>query len=196
MHALVNSNNEIWGQCKGNLHHKNQPCSQLNDKAALKFNCVGFHVVEVLPEMNRQNDKKGNIVIWTQCSMQSKTFSVPHLPHILSTFVPAPINKNGMLQYSEYLKRSFSLDDSILIPFLANLKDHLEEFQVFLGKVESWLMGSSRSAIFIQNTFSVAIEVLEKKHSIATRCIHCGELARYHKRKNDEQWYVTGVPRC
>jgi len=98
-----------------------------------------------------------------------------------------------MLEYSEYLKQSFSLDESILVPFLTNLKNHLEEFQVFLGKVESWLMGSSCSTIFIQDTFSVAVEVLEKKHSIATCCIHCGEIAHYYKRKKHEQWYVTGV---
>jgi len=44
-----------------------------------------------------------------------------------------------------------------LFPFLAILKDHLEEFQVFLGKVESWLMGSDRSAVFMLKTFNVPV---------------------------------------
>jgi len=178
-HALINSNNEIWGRCKDNLHHKNKQCNQLSDEAALEFNRVGFHVVEVLPH---SNGGKEIIVFHTHCSMQSKTFSVPRFPHLLSTFVPATMNKNGMLNYSQYFQQSFALEESILLPFLANLKDHLESFQVFLGDVESWLLGSSRSAIFIQDTFAVKVEVQEIKHAKTYRCIHCGDPAHSHKR--------------
>ncbi len=61
-----------------------------------------------------------------------------------------------MLNYLEYLQRSFIIEESVLLPFLAILKDHLEEFQVFLGKVESWLMESTRKAMFLQETFHVS----------------------------------------
>jgi len=64
-----------------------------------------------------------------------------------------------MLDYSEYLQRSFILEESILLPLLAILKDHLEEYQVFLGKVESWLMESTRNATFLRKTFNVKLGV-------------------------------------
>jgi len=185
MHALINSNNEIWGRCKNNLHHNNDRCNQLSDKAVFIFYRVGFHVVEVLPELTDQNNEAENIVLKSLCSMQSKTFPIPCFPDLLSTFVPPTIDKNGMLNYSEYFKRSFSLEESILLLFFANLKDHLEEIQVFLGEVESWLLGSSRGANFIHHTFSVAVQVKELIHKTAMSdiCIRCGEKARSHEKR-------------
>jgi len=58
----------------------------------------------------------------------------------------------------EYLKQAYILEDSIMLPFLAILKDHLEEFQVFLGNVESWLMESTANTNFLQNTFSYRLD--------------------------------------
>jgi len=89
---------------------------------------------------------------------QTKDFSVTCFPHPLRTAVIPSLDKDSMLNYSEYLKRSLILEDSIMLPFLAILKDHLEEFQVFLGSVESWLMENTGNIIFLQQTFNVTLE--------------------------------------
>jgi len=89
---------------------------------------------------------------------QTKDFSVTCFPHPLRTVVIPSLDKDSMLNYSEYLKRSLILEDSIMLPFLAILKDHLEEFQVFLGSVESWLMENTGNIIFLQQTFNVTLE--------------------------------------
>jgi len=92
-----------------------------------------------------------------ECMQQTKVFPVPCFPHSLHTVVIPSLDTNGMLNYLEYIQWSFILEESILLPFLAILKEHLEEFQVFLGNIESWLMGSAQSAIFIHDTFNVQL---------------------------------------
>jgi len=99
------------------------------------------------------------LVFQAECTEQTKVFSVPCLPLPLRTIVSPSLDKTGMLDYSEYLQRSFILEESILLPLLAILKDHLEEYQVFLGKVESWLMESTRNATFLRKTFNVKLGV-------------------------------------
>jgi len=184
--ALINSNNEIWGRCKDNLHHKNKPChQQKGEKVKLKFYRVGFHIVEASPGLSEDN-KTENIVVQTRCLWQTKIFCVPCLPCRLSAVTPPIISESGMVNYLEYCKSFFSLEESVWLPFLAILKDHLEEFQIFLGDVESWLLGSSRSAIFIQDTFSVPVEVVvEKEHTLgfSNNCIHCGALYFEHNQR-------------
>jgi len=178
--ALVSSNNEIWDRCKANLHHENEKFNQLSKNPVLRFKRFGFNEVKVLStRKHKLGQSQGLLVLETRCDQQTMSFSVTCLPHPLhAVFIPA-LGKNGMLNYSAYLKRSFILEESILLPFLAILKDHLEEFQVFLGNVESWLMGSTQSAIFLLETFNVGLEVVTTsnltKNEFDDTCIHCGE---------------------
>jgi len=172
--ALVTSNNEIWDRCKANFSkHENKQFNHLSEKPNLIFQRVGFSVVNAL---SRTDGYGRSLAFLSQCVQKTKAFSVPCFPHPLRTVVIPSLDKYGMLNYSEYLKRSFILEESIMLPFLAILKDHLEEFQVFLGDIESWLMISARSAAFLQETFNVA---LPGNHTINTyyllRTIQCPE---------------------
>jgi len=153
--ALVTSNNEIWDRCKTNLcQKKNHQFNHLSENLQLIFQCVVFK------EVHAKNYKMPKLTFTAYGNMQTKAFSVPCFPHPLRTIVVPFLDKEyGMLNYLEYLQRSFLLEESVLLPFLAILKDHLEEFQVFLGEVESWLMDSTRPAIFLQETFNVKVEV-------------------------------------
>jgi len=152
--ALVTSNNEIWDRCKANLDQvQNKQFNHLSENLQLIFQCVVFYAVYASKYV------KKNLTFMANGRRQTKAFSVPCFPHPLRTVVLPSLDKDGMLNYLEYLQRSFFLEESILLPFLAILKDHLEEFQVFLGEVESWLMDSTRPAIFLQETFNVKVEV-------------------------------------
>jgi len=153
--ALVTSNNEIWDRCKANFSkHENKQFNHLSEKPNLIFQRVGFSVVNAL---SRTDGYGRSLAFLSQCVQKTKAFSVPCFPHPLRTVVIPSLDKYGMLNYSEYLKRSFILEESIMLPFLAILKDHLEEFQVFLGNVESWLMKSTRNTIFLENTFNATL---------------------------------------
>jgi len=169
--ALVTSNNEIWDRCKANLDQvQNKQFNHLSENLQLTFQCVDFYGVSVTRTMTQKFLLNTNLTYYVPglltfqaCSTQQrKAFSVPCFPHPLRTVVIPSLDKDGMLNYLEYLQRSFFLEESILLPFLAILKDHLEEFQVFLGEVESWLMGCTRIATFLQETFNVKLEVAQR----------------------------------
>jgi len=49
-----------------------------------------------------------------------------------------------------------------MFPFLAILKDHLEDFQVFLGNVETWLKESTQTSIFLQTTFNLTFQKIKQ----------------------------------
>jgi len=95
-------------------------------------------------------------------------FPITCFPHSLRTIVIPSLDKYGMLNYLEYLKRSFILEESIMFPFLAILKDHLKEFQLFLGEVESCLMESTQNTIFLQKTFNLPFQTSKQIGHIYT----------------------------
>jgi len=154
--ALITTNNEIWDRCKTNLDRQDKKFNHLSKKPVLVFYRVGFNEVKVLSAGQHRFGASEGLMFETQYKLQTKSFTVPCLPPSLLSVVIPVIGTDGLLSYSQYLERSFILEESILLPFLAIFKDHLEEFQVFLGDVESWLMGSIRSAIFTQQLFNVA----------------------------------------
>jgi len=201
--ALVTINNEISDRCKANLNHQNKKFNQLSENPVLHFYRVGFNEVKVLPAKKHSYGESQGLVLETECMLQTKSFSVTCLPHPLRTIVIPALDKNGALNYSTYLKRSFLLEESILLPFLAILKDHLEEYQVFLGHVESWIMGSTRSSIFLQETFNVELEVVTSnelevvtsnkkiKNVFNDHCIRCGEAPSKRKRIDAAPWMCS-----
>jgi len=154
--ALVTSNNEIWNRCKANLkNHQTEQFNQLSEKPKLIFQHVGFTVVKALSRMDGNGRSLAPLEFQYQCIEQTKAFSVPCFPLPLRTVVIPSLDKDGMLNYVEYLKRSFILDKSIMHPFLSIFMDHLEQFQVFLGNVESWLKENTQNVTFIEAIFNV-----------------------------------------
>jgi len=158
--GLVTSNREIWNRVKANLKSPlNKQFNQLSEKPELVFQRVGFSNVKALSKTDVSGKSLGQLTFISQWMEQMKAFSVTCFPQPLCAIVNPSLDKDGMLNYLEYLKRSFILEESILLPFLAILKDHLEEFQVFLGNVESWIMERTRNADFLQKAFNVNLEV-------------------------------------
>jgi len=157
--ALVASNDEIWSRVKANLKsHANKQFNQLDEEPKLIFHYVGFNVVKALSKMDGYGQRPGPLAFRSVCMEHTKAFSVTCFPDPLRSVIIPTLDKDGMLNYSEYVKRSFILDKDIMHPFLALLKDHLEEFQVFLGTVESWLMENARNTAFLEKTFNVTLK--------------------------------------
>jgi len=161
--GLVTSNREIWNRVKANLKSPlNKQFNQLSEKPELVFQRVGFNVVKVLSETDGCGRSEDPLEFKSQWLEQTKAFTVTCFPHSLRTVVIPSLDKNGMLNYLEYLKRSFILQESIMVPFLAILKDHLEDFQVFLGNVETWLKESTQTSVFLQTTFNLTFQKIKQ----------------------------------
>lgn len=57
------------------------------------------------------------------------------------------------MNYSSYLDISIILCDEVLLPFLVAFLKHLQEMQVYLGKIETWLSESESRVKFLNDLF-------------------------------------------
>jgi len=94
------------------------------------------------------------------------------------------------IDYKEYLQNSLLLEETVLLPFLAILKDHLEKIQADLGTVETWIMGNTRSSSFLRETFSTVLEIKTQntynKKTCNEICLRCGHDFEKHKGINTD----------
>jgi hypothetical protein len=56
--------------------------------------------------------------------------------------------------YGAYLKTIVVLDDAVLLPALVSFKEYLEEVQVVLGTLDTWVAVSTEAKEFFEETFS------------------------------------------
>jgi len=91
------------------------------------------------------------------------------LPKELSNVI-LPHDKEGiaLMNYREYLQNAFLLEETILIPFLAIIKDHLEKLQVDLGFIKTWILGKHEVLIFFKRCFLLYLK-LKLKMCINTK---------------------------
>ena len=64
------------------------------------------------------------------------------------------------------------MHDEILQPFLDNLKKHLEDIQVCLGKIEEWLREPEYTKNFIEATFNKQLDIPQKESDYLIDCPH------------------------
>ncbi len=130
--ALVLTNEAIWKHCQCYLDQEKVACY---NKKELPFKSFGFNKVIV-----ETTDPPAS----TRCIFDFRTFSMMPLPKELSNVI-LPHEKEGivLMNYREYLQNAFLLEETILIPFLAITKDHLEKLQVDLEFIETWIMGKT-----------------------------------------------------
>mmetsp|Transcript_3952 Transcript_3952/g.6079 ORF Transcript_3952/g.6079 Transcript_3952/m.6079 type:complete len:163 (-) Transcript_3952:97-585(-) len=102
------------------------------------------------------------------------------IPPELTNILSYKKHKGELLpDYDHFLETSLLLCEDVLIPFLLKLKTHLEEIQVFLGIIESWLMESAGCINFIEEVFkkTLGTKALSEDYAI---CCECGEGYKCH----------------
>jgi len=142
--ALVKIINEKWDNCDEHL------TSNENCETPLSFERVLFKEAKV--------EKKGrNLIISTQKVSDAKDFgSLPAVPEDLSNLVcfgPPESESDILPDYNRYLEKSSILCEDVLLPFLTSFQEHLKEIQVFLGKIEEWLLEPEVAGSFLEKTF-------------------------------------------
>jgi hypothetical protein len=77
-----------------------------------------------------------------------------------------PSRKGMFPDYECFLERSLVLHGDVLALFLVELKEHLELVQVFLGKIEAWMMEPIEHIKFLDETFYKRLRVPEEADNI------------------------------
>lgn len=61
--------------------------------------------------------------------------------------------KSGLIKYDLLFEASLLLDDTVLVPFLSNLKNHLVSVQACLSKIDEWLAVPTMNVQFLESAF-------------------------------------------
>mmetsp|Transcript_14447 Transcript_14447/g.20353 ORF Transcript_14447/g.20353 Transcript_14447/m.20353 type:complete len:160 (+) Transcript_14447:500-979(+) len=102
------------------------------------------------------------------------------IPPELTNILSYKKHKGELLpDYDHFLETSLLLCEDVLIPFLLKLKTHLEEIQVFLGIIESWLMESAGCNNFVKEVFKKPLKTKAISEDDAI-CRNCCEVLKYH----------------
>ncbi len=149
--ALVATNHEIFNRIMGSLSYDG-----INGTV---FSRCGFERVKV-----RKVGSKTQFATFAEYSTMTFDLSLlKRLPAALN--ILQPVYQAKMLGYFidyELIVQSAlgALHEDVLLPFLGQLKRHLESIQVCLGEVDSWLLDAETNLRFINSTFAKKLENL------------------------------------
>ena len=148
--ALVTTNHEIFNRIMGSLSYDG-----INGTV---FRRCGFERVKV-----RQVLTKTQFTTFAEYSTMTFDLSpLKRLPAALG--ILQPVYQTRMLGFFidyEHIVQSAlgALHEDVLLPFLTQLKRHLETIQVCLGEVDSWLLDAESNLRFIESTFGKKLEI-------------------------------------
>ena len=107
--------------------------------------------------------KYGSVDFTTAESPEYKTFaSQPLIPANLTNTVPqGSCHKESQPfpDYDAYFMTAVLLQNDVLASFLQTLQPHLEDIQVWLGAIESWILESQSIVDFLNNLFEENLEI-------------------------------------
>ena len=167
--AIIATNEEIWERCSSRR-------VLVDDKEEKVVKMIKSGYFKIFVEGHSMKIKHEFI---------TETFpDLPKIPEDLAELVTPnldPVSSSTILpNYKEYFDRVFLLHDDVLGPYLVKLKDYFEEVQVYLGKIEAWIMSTQTCLDFINSIFEEdEIKLLEGKV--------CGDLDRGH---NPTDYYM------
>ena len=121
----------------------------------------------------------------------------PTIPTCLSSLflIDSPLDGEVFPCYNAYLKKAALLNDGVLVSFLTQLQGHLENVQIFLGKIETWLSEPASSTQFLNELFGSGVALIEDVDESMCKpgteirddatCIRCCKPRSDHYRPND-----------
>lgn len=191
--SLITTNQEIWDRCKTN-------------RSRLSRGILCYSRVSLFPQvMCRSDDDKKHLSVIAGYEVTSKDFGAPpSVPAILQESLPLNMpNKNpeypskigNLPDYLSYTEKASLLHEDILIPFLQNFKQHLEDVQVFLTGIETWLSEPANQLDFLHDLFRTKISLPDEPeilcsavrrcpgHSKMDICQRCGQSYELHDKR-------------
>ena len=175
--GIIEINEEIWERCKAGR-------SQTTE-GDFPFSRVSINPVTC--------KSKGNeTMIKVVPKETTKDFgSPPNVPEILLEHVPmvipeenktGPSKISGLPRYDMVFGQFSALHPDVLVPYLLRLKEHLEDIQVFLGEIDSWLQTPERHATELEALIGKRPTIPKMKFELScdpsspprwTSCVRC-----------------------
>ena len=150
--ALTSTNNEIWERCQPYIDEQ-------NSDGSLIFYRIGYNNVRA-----SKSFKSNKMEFWTMSQLETKHFQpFSSLPETLSKILPVETN-GTFLKYDDYLVKITWLAKPIAYQFLSIFKEHLENIQLDLGKIETWITEPRHSLQFINTQFGMDLDIPTKVH--------------------------------
>lgn len=201
--GLVTIIHEIWENCKehcvGNMEEKDN------------FTNEGVTMKRVLYEKVAVKASKDYLEINSANEFSIYDFGrPPSVPKCLTDLIVLEPNKNGDIipDYDKYISKSMILCKEILLPFLTGLLEHLQEVQVYIGKIEAWLLEPKARVDFLNELFEKKVAEIEpmntdyfrnrvdqKKNPVCIRCLEPFLCHRnYHTKINGNKKHHISRP--
>lgn len=146
--ALIGMNTEIWDVCQAQGLFKH---------TAENIRMAKFCYEEAVAKKPAQQ----KLTVTTRLKMVAKNFGkVPHMPIALTNIITLDNAESAVLpRYDVYFEKAALLDDEVLVGFLNALKKHLEDIQVFLGKIEEWLREPQSTVDFLNELLKTRLAI-------------------------------------
>lgn len=101
--------------------------------------------------------------------------SLIKLPPELDGILCTKTYKSGLIKYDSLFEMSYVLHDTVLIPFLANLKNHLLSVKSCLTDIHEWLHKTPTNLFFIERAFGIGtVQRAEHSAKVNPLCANCG----------------------
>lgn len=161
--ALIAIINDIWNRCKGYKVDVGEIVGDSRsfltpvDQVPIMMKRVSYEEVQV-----KKHGQSLNVV--SKMELSTHDFGPPpKFPTNLTNLIdhrpfykfdrPYQFKGIAIMNYSSYLDKSIILCDEVLLPFLTTFLKHLQEMQVYLGKIETWLSESESRVKFLNDLF-------------------------------------------
>lgn len=162
--ALIVTNGEIWNRCK-----------EYYSVTSKQFSMLRFDEVKIETKKHQHYDS-GRTIISVVAKKAQKCFNLDpmkELPESIGIFQPKK-DEALHVDFNTYFSRSLVLHEDVLLPFLWELKEHLEKVQVCLGAVDEWVISAANNIKFLETMFGIKdIHILPVTQSLCN-CYYCG----------------------
>lgn len=199
--AILATNAEIFDRCMGSMGERK------GNQYHVKFKWVGFGLVRAI--------QSGNYIQFVTSHGENgdtiEMKALMKLPDgldgtIVHKYMAEPFSM--YIDYGAFFEKSLLLDNEVLEPFLAKLKEHLMSIQVCLGEVETCVMEPLRDIDFLKGIFGVELDLPDDNslkanpcscpsgvHGILDGCMNCTKTFKGHKYPVGTQHY-SQVQQC
>ena len=145
--AILATNAEIWKRCRKNLAHGpntgGRDCESMSFRRLI-YNCV----------MVKSDASSSSLTATAASALSVKDFGrFPKLPVELTSVMAFPRDEMRQSDYETYFEMTLLLNEDVLLPFLVRYKEFLKTVQVFLGKIDEWIMEGQFRIKFLEENF-------------------------------------------
>jgi len=152
--------------------------------------------------------KSNQLTISSQKTLYVHDFGTPPVipPCLSSLFLLDPQSEGEVFPcYDAYLRKAGLLNDGVLVSFLTQLQEHLEDVQIFVGRIETWLSEPASTTQFLNELFGSGVALIEdvdasmckpggKVSNDGATCIHCGKPPTSHIIQNwSDEYRCQGI---